>query len=93
MRRPNWPELCLAALLGVAVLRALSLGSSLEIERARSNAYLARIHSMTDCDEAVKESRILYQRQLQLRNDSLNEAQNTKGYTPTNEESFYAGLY
>jgi len=92
MKRLPWPVLTLCGLLVISTSQCLSAKASLEIERARSNAYLARIRAMTDCDEAVKESRTLYQRQLQLRNDSLNEAQNMKGYK-TDEHEVYAGLY
>lgn len=92
MKRFPWPTLSLCGLLIVTAGQCLSLGSSLEIERARSSAYLHRIRAMTPCDEAVKESRILYQRQLQLHRDSLDTAQNTKGYK-TNEHEYVAGLY
>lgn len=68
---------------GVLMLLAASYWSqqrALKVERDINHALRRRMNQMVPCDEAVRESRRLLEKQIKLRNMSNSTAQNMKGY-------------
>lgn len=78
-----------AVIVGLAaVYRAVDLEKRLESANKVNQALVRLVDEMTPCDKAVRESRMLFQKQLQLRNNSIKEV--AVGHT--NHEQYDRGI-